>query len=66
MLAQENVLSESMMMVPETRQRLEAAYNDLQSFVVRMCAGLGVERCESRYAQESDHGPYICLRVIRF
>ncbi|MEW5307773.1 MAG: hypothetical protein WDW38_010527 [Sanguina aurantia] len=29
----ENVLSESMMMVPETRQRLEAAYNDLQSFV---------------------------------
>jgi tubulin-specific chaperone A len=31
---QENVLAESSMMVPETRQRLEAALSDLQSYVV--------------------------------
>lgn len=31
---QENVLAESSMMVPETRQRLEAALADLQSYVV--------------------------------
>lgn len=29
----ENVLAESSMMVPETRQRLEAALSDLQSYV---------------------------------
>lgn len=31
---QETVLAESAMMVPETRQRLEAALSDLQSYVV--------------------------------
>jgi hypothetical protein len=31
---QENVLAESSMMVPETRQRLEAALTDLQTYVV--------------------------------
>lgn len=52
MFAQENVLSESMMMVPETRQRLEAAYNDLQSFVVRTTAWLGVKiHVNLRHAQ---------------
>ncbi|KAI8466112.1 MAG: tubulin binding cofactor A [Monoraphidium minutum] len=29
----ENVLAESAMMIPETRQRLEAALSDLQAFV---------------------------------
>lgn len=33
---QENVLAEAAMMIPETRQRLEAAFNDLQSYLVRM------------------------------
>ncbi len=32
--AQENVLNEAAMMVPETQQRLEATYSDLQSFLV--------------------------------
>ena len=32
---QENVLAESAMMLPETRQRLETAFNDLQSYLVR-------------------------------
>lgn len=35
---QENVLAESSMMVPETRQRLEAALTDLQTYVVRPAA----------------------------
>jgi hypothetical protein len=32
---QENVLKESEMMIPETRQRLEAALADLQTYLVR-------------------------------
>ena len=31
---QENVLNESAMMIPETKKRLEAVYNDLRSYVV--------------------------------
>ena len=34
---QENVLKESEMMIPETRQRLEAALADLQAYLVRAC-----------------------------
>ncbi len=32
---QENVLKESEMMIPETKQRLEAALGDLQAYLVR-------------------------------
>ncbi len=39
---QENVLQESAMMIPQTRQRLEAALSELQSFVVR---GAGQALC---------------------
>lgn len=34
-MLQENVLAESAMMIPETRQRLETAFNDLQAYLVR-------------------------------
>jgi hypothetical protein len=40
---QESVLAESTMMVPETRQRLESALSDLQTFLVR--PNTGQERC---------------------
>ncbi len=35
---QENVAAEAAMMIPETRQRLETAFNDLQAFMVCDCA----------------------------
>lgn len=34
-LMQENILAESSAMVPDTRQRLEQAYDQLETFVVR-------------------------------
>jgi hypothetical protein len=34
--AQEQVLAESVMMIPQTRQRLENALHDLESFLVRV------------------------------
>lgn len=34
MLQQENVLAEATMIIPDTRQRLEAAYQDLQALLV--------------------------------
>ncbi len=37
-ILQENVAAESAMMVPETRQRLEAALSELQSYLVRVQA----------------------------
>ena len=44
---QENVLAESSMMVPETRQRLEAALADLQSYVVGGEISCGLSGCEA-------------------
>ncbi len=38
MLLQENVLGESHMMIPETRQRLEALLSDLQTYIVSTVA----------------------------
>lgn len=37
MMVQENVLEEATLMIPDTRQRLEGALQDLTNFVVRSC-----------------------------
>lgn len=53
MHTQENVLAESSMMVPETRQRLEAALADLQAYVVSERGGAVGRGCVTDGALES-------------
>ena len=40
--AQENILAESSAMLPDTRQRLEEAFTELQGLVVRLCCCLPI------------------------
>jgi hypothetical protein len=73
---QETVLSESAMMVPDTRQRLEAALSDLNAFVVscmtaasassmlHMLTGVlldAAKRCIRKYRQLHSYGSQTCV-----
>lgn len=53
---QENVLAEATMIIPDTRQRLEAAYQDLQALLVSAHVHVEVLHDVRRLSRQSDTG----------